>query len=284
MVLIYNLYILLFSTSHFAKLDLMRHEECCHKNSKCRKQASERSWEHQNGEEIMKKIIVILAIMFLSALTSQAQTSSEMKGNGMKSKGQGLVSQSSPEAIPGAGIFRLNCASCHPNGGNVVTPNLPLNGSPMLTDFKTFLDFIRHPKMPDGSEGAMPAFTESKISDQQAQRLYQFITAAEGSGMMGGYGMGPGTMGGYGTGRGMMGGYGMGPGMMGRGYSTYSPECQKFYDDTATLRKELNNKRFEYFETLRNPKATGETAMQLDKQIKELQEKIYAKAPLGCRW
>jgi hypothetical protein len=286
------------------------------------------------GEEIMKKIIVILAIMFLSALTSQAQTSGEVMGNGMMSEGQGLVSQSSLKAIPGAGIFRLNCASCHPNGGNVITPNLPLNGSRMLGDFKTFLNFIRHPKMPDGSEGAMPAFAESKISDRQAQRLYQFITAAEGSGMMGGYGMGrgmmggngmgpgmmggygmgpgmmggygmgpgmmggygmgpgmmggygmgPGMMGGYGMGPGMMGGYGMGRGMMGRGHSVYSPECQKFYDDTATLRKELNNKRFEYFETLRNPKATGETAMQLDKEMRELQEKIYAKAPLGCKW
>ena len=102
--------------------------------------------------------------------------------------------------------------------------------------------------------------------------------------MMGGYGMGSGMMGGYGMGPGMMGGYGMGRGMMGRGHSVYSPECQKFYDDTATLRKELNNKRFEYFETLRNPKATGETAMQLDKEMRELQEKIYAKAPLGCKW
>jgi hypothetical protein len=35
---------------------------------------------------------------------------------------------------------------------------------------------------------------------------------------------------------------------------------------------------------LRNPKATGETAARLEKEIKELQDKIYAKAPLGCPW
>lgn len=84
-------------------------------------------------------------------------------------------------------------------------------------------------------------------------------------------------------GSGMMGGYGMGPGMMG-GYYGHSPECQKFYDETAKLRKELHDKRFEYFETIRNPKATGETAIKLEKEIRELQEKIYSKAPLGCGW
>jgi len=162
-----------------------------------------------------------------------------------------------------------------------------LTGSRALANFKTFLSFIRNPRMPDGTQGAMPSFSKSKISDQQAKRLYQFISTMESSNMTGGYGMGQGVMGGrgygYGMGGGMMGGgYGMGPGMM--GYYGHSPECQKFYDETATLRKELHDKRFEYFETLRNPKATGETAMKLDKEIQELQAKIYAKAPLGCWW
>ena len=106
-----------------------------------------------------------------------------------------------------------------------------------------------------------------------------------GPGMMGGgYGMGPGMMGGgYGMGPGMMGGgYGMGPGMM--GYYAQSPECQKFFDDTAKLRKELHDKRFEYFETLRNPKTTRETAAKLVTEMKELQEKIYSKGPFGCWW
>lgn len=81
---------------------------------------------------------------------------------------------------------------------------------------------------------------------------------------------------------GMMGGGGYG--MMRPGYYAYSPECQKFYNDTAQLRKKLHDKRFEYFETLRNPKATGETAMRLEDEITELQDKIYAVAPLECEW
>jgi hypothetical protein len=105
-----------------------------------------------------------------------------------------------------------------------------------------------------------------------------------GPGMMGGgYGMGPGMMGGgYGMGPGMMGsGYSMGPGMMGS-YPEYSPECQKFYDETVNLRKQLHDKLFEYHEVVRNPKTTVETAAQLEKEIGVLREKIYAKAPLRC--
>ncbi len=125
----------------------------------------------------MKKVIVVLAIMFLSSMAAQAQMGGGMMDRGMMNQGQAGESQSSPVATPGARIFRANCASCHADGGNVVAPNLPLKGSRMLADFKTFLNFIRHPEMPDGSKGAMPAFTKSKISEQQAKILYQFITA-----------------------------------------------------------------------------------------------------------
>ena len=106
-----------------------------------------------------------------------------------------------------------------------------------------------------------------------------------GSGMMGGgYGMGPGMMGGYGMGPGMMGGYGMSPGMMGPGYYGQSEECQKFLNETAELRKELYNKRYEYSEAFRNPNTTPETTAKLEKELRELQGKIHAKAPQGCGW
>ena len=103
-----------------------------------------------------------------------------------------------------------------------------------------------------------------------------------GGGMMGGGMMGGGMMGGGMMGGGMMGGGMMGGGMMG-GYS-HSEECQKFLDETAGLRKELYNKRFEYSEAYRNPKTTAETLVQLEREIHDFQKKIYAKAPLGCGW
>ncbi len=122
-----------------------------------------------------------------------------------------------------------------------------------------------------------------------------------GPGWGGGYGMGPGMMGGYGNGYGrgpgMMGpgwggGYGMGPGMMGPGWGGrqgygqgygQSEECQKYFDETAGMRKELNNKRFDYYEALRNPKTKPEEVTKLEKEIWELQQKIYSKAPAACR-
>lgn len=135
-----------------------------------------------------------------------------------------------------------------------------------------------------------------------------------GPGMMGGYGMGPGMMGGYGMGPGMMGGmmgpgmmrhmggygmmgpgmmghmggYGMGPGMMGYGYGgKYDPEAyekyqkdyQKYLDDTADLRKKLHNKKFEYFEALRDPDTKSDAIMKMEKEMRDLQWELYEKAP-----
>jgi hypothetical protein len=115
------------------------------------------------------------------------------------------------------------------------------------------------------------------------QNLGQGGYGMMGPGMMhGGYGMGPGMMGGgYGMGPGMMRG-GMGPGMMGPGYYGQSEACQNFMNDTAEQRKELMNKRYDYFEAIRNPKTTPETAAELEKELREAQEKIYSKAPQGC--
>ena len=123
----------------------------------------------------------------------------------------------------------------------------------------------------------MPAFPASRISESQAKELYQFIKSADWYGTRGGYGMGPGMMGGYGMGPGMMGGYGMGPGSYGM-----RADCQKFYDETANLRKELHGKGFEYFEMTRDPKTKPEKSAKLQKEIADLREKIYSKAPLGC--
>ncbi|RJQ42739.1 MAG: hypothetical protein C4538_13115 [Nitrospiraceae bacterium] len=89
-----------------------------------------------------------------------------------------------------------------------------------------------------------------------------------GTGMMGrGMMMGPGMMG-----KGMM-GYGMRPGMWGYNQKVY----QKFLDDTKGLRRELHNKKFDYYEAMRNPDTKPEDADQLEKEIGELQKKIYEK-------
>jgi hypothetical protein len=238
-------------------------------------------------------IALFFGIMIIASVQGQGMT-------GLGEKNSGKTSQE----ISGARIYNDNCRVCHQNGGNVVNPAIPLRGSMELASFDAFLSFIRDPRMPDGSKGPMPAFSKTQISDKQAKDLYQYITSRRGldltsrgqggwycpncgqyrqyMGPYGGRGMGPGMMGGYGVGPGMMGGYGMGPGVMGPGYYNQNEECQKFLDETAGLRKELYNKRFEYWEALRNPKTTQETEAKLRKEIDKLQEEISKKAPLGC--
>ena len=112
-----------------------------------------------------------------------------------------------------------------------------------------------------------------------------------GQGHMGGYGMmGQGHMRGMmGSGymRGMMGQGHMG-GMMGgygyrgsdpEGFKAYQEEYQKYLDETSALRKKLHNKKFEYFEAVRNPDTTRKSVLKLEKEMMDLQWKIYEQAP-----
>jgi hypothetical protein len=107
-----------------------------------------------------------------------------------------------------------------------------------------------------------------------------------GQGMMmggGGYGM---MDRGYGMGQGMMDDYGdndggcnyQGAAGFGRNAWT-SEQYQKFLDDTVELRKEMHDKRFEYREALRNPKTTRPQLSKMEKEMIDLRDKIYDKAP-----
>ncbi len=101
-----------------------------------------------------------------------------------------------------------------------------------------------------------------------------------GSGHMSGYGMtGPGGHMGTGNGGHMGQGYGghMGD-RTGPGYGTGQTD-QKFLDDTADLRKELHNKRFTYNEASRNPDTTMGQLRNMEKEMFELEGKIYEKSP-----
>jgi hypothetical protein len=92
------------------------------------------------------------------------------------------------------------------------------------------------------------------------------------------YAHGPG---GWGFGGPMMGpGYGghMMGAMMGT-YGTGTRGDQKFFDETASLRKQLHEKRFDYFEASRDPKTPPGVIEKLEKDIFELQSKIREKAP-----
>ncbi len=80
-----------------------------------------------------------------------------------------------PEGQPAAEQFNQTCGACHPDGGNVFKPHLPLKGAPQLEDFDTFLSYIRSPKARDGSDSIMPPFSTESCSEQQARAIYQEI-------------------------------------------------------------------------------------------------------------
>jgi uncharacterized membrane protein len=67
-------------------------------------------------------------------------------------------------------VFTHSCKSCHPDGGNIMDANRPINKSPKLKNSDTFISYIRHP------EGIMPPFTGSQIADHEAEELYLYIT------------------------------------------------------------------------------------------------------------
>lgn len=71
--------------------------------------------------------------------------------------------------------------------------------------------------------------------------------------------------------------------MMGPGYGGHmgwtGKENEKFLNETVDLRRELHNKRFEYYEAQRSPDTTRETITTLEKEIVELQEKLLKSTP-----
>ena len=92
----------------------------------------------------------------------------------------------------------------------------------------------------------------------------------------GGGGWGGGHMRGNMMGQGY-GGHMMGS-MMGWGGQGAGPDT-KFLDEIADLRKDLHEKRFEYFEASRNSGNDSETLAGLEKEIYDIQSKIRDKAP-----
>ncbi len=86
-------------------------------------------------------------------------------------------------------------------------------------------------------------------------------------------------------GPGRWGGHMMGPGYGGRMMMDQDGQVpgpdQAFLNETADLRKELHNKKFEYYEAMRDPKTTGETLSILEKEIYDMRSRIHEKAPLN---
>jgi len=66
----------------------------------------------------------------------------------------------------GEAIFKAKCASCHPDGGNIINPKETLKG---LKDSKMIVSKIRK------GGGGMTAFDAKAISDAEAKAVANYI-------------------------------------------------------------------------------------------------------------
>ncbi|MFZ5450351.1 MAG: DUF2231 domain-containing protein [Thermodesulfobacteriota bacterium] len=87
----------------------------------------------------------------------------------------GTCTPPSEKPTAGAKIYHTYCGACHPYGGNILNPKLPIIGSPQMANFSDFLAYNRKPKRSDGVRAIMPAFSQEKISDQDMEELFNYI-------------------------------------------------------------------------------------------------------------
>lgn len=88
------------------------------------------------------------------------------------------VSVSAPS---GADLYAAHCGGCHADGGNVITPALPVAGSAKMKSLAAFTAFNRNPLKSDGTKGTMPAFPKDKISDAEMKLIYEYSLKLPGS-------------------------------------------------------------------------------------------------------
>ena len=79
-----------------------------------------------------------------------------------------MMASSAFAAAPAGGeaIFKAKCASCHPDGGNIINPKETLKG---MKDSKTIVSKIRK------GGGGMPVFDAKAVSDADAKAVADYI-------------------------------------------------------------------------------------------------------------
>jgi cytochrome c6 len=77
-----------------------------------------------------------------------------------------LTSAASAAPAGGEAIFKAKCASCHPDGGNIINPKETLKG---MKDPKKITSKIRK------GGGGMTAFDAKAVSDADAKAVADYI-------------------------------------------------------------------------------------------------------------
>jgi cytochrome c6 len=77
-----------------------------------------------------------------------------------------MLASAASAAGNGEEIFKAKCASCHPDGGNIINPKETLKG---LKDSKKIVSKIRK------GGGGMTAFDAKTVSDTDAKAVADYI-------------------------------------------------------------------------------------------------------------
>jgi cytochrome c6 len=77
-----------------------------------------------------------------------------------------LTSAASAATAGGETVFKAKCASCHPDGGNIINPKETLKG---MKDSKKIISKIRK------GGGGMPVFDAKAVSDADAKQVADYI-------------------------------------------------------------------------------------------------------------
>lgn len=76
-------------------------------------------------------------------------------------------------AATGEELYKQHCASCHPDGGNIIKPKYTLHKKDMdregVKGAKGIIKLIRKP------EAGMTAFDKKTISDKDAQAIAEYV-------------------------------------------------------------------------------------------------------------
>ena len=87
-----------------------------------------------------------------------------------------------PEEKTGEALFKVNCASCHPQGGNILNPKKTLSRKDReannISSAADIINKMRNPgPVPTHPQewAGMKMFDKDKISDDEAQKIAEYI-------------------------------------------------------------------------------------------------------------
>ena len=88
---------------------------------------------------------------------------------------QPVSAETTGDAKRGDKLFvKASCANCHPGGGNIINPKVPLKGPKFAFEFKDDAKIEQVVRV--GKKGTpMPSFSKAKLSDQDLKDVIAYI-------------------------------------------------------------------------------------------------------------